>query len=177
MKSEATVKAKVENLLKPIFVEAKELFGEIKKLEEAIAKRAYEFFEKRGGKHGNDLNDWFLAESELLKPVPIEIKDTEDIVTVIAEVPGFAAEDIKVSVEDNVLMINGKFTKTEEKKEEGKVVFSEIKSTQFLRELVLPAIVDMSKAEAVLKDGVLTLTLPKLVIAEKEKKEIEVKIV
>ena len=30
-----------------------------------IARRAYEFYEQRGGEHGRDLDDWLLAENEL----------------------------------------------------------------------------------------------------------------
>jgi len=30
-----------------------------------IARRAYEFYEQRGGVHGRDLDDWLLAENEL----------------------------------------------------------------------------------------------------------------
>jgi len=33
-----------------------------------IARRAFEIFESRGHVHGNDREDWFLAESELLTP-------------------------------------------------------------------------------------------------------------
>ena len=32
---------------------------------EKIEQRAYEIFESRGGKHGNDLDDWLMAEREL----------------------------------------------------------------------------------------------------------------
>jgi len=34
---------------------------------EEIAKRAYELFMARGAEHGNDLDDWLLAESELVR--------------------------------------------------------------------------------------------------------------
>jgi hypothetical protein len=30
-----------------------------------IARRAYELYERRGGEHGRDLDDWLLAENEL----------------------------------------------------------------------------------------------------------------
>jgi hypothetical protein len=37
---------------------------------DAIARRAYERFETRGGEHGHDLEDWFEAERELGRQVP-----------------------------------------------------------------------------------------------------------
>jgi|SRR3954452_4259026 len=36
--------------------------------EEEVADRAYEFFQRRGGEHGHDLDDWFEAERQLAKP-------------------------------------------------------------------------------------------------------------
>lgn len=36
-------------------------------LQEQIRFRAYELFEKRGGEHGRDLDDWLQAEVELLR--------------------------------------------------------------------------------------------------------------
>ena len=39
-----------------------------------------------------DLDDWFRAESELLHPLPLELKETDGDFTVRAEVPGFTAE-------------------------------------------------------------------------------------
>lgn len=175
MKSEATVKAKVENLLNPLFVEAEQLFAEVESIEKAISQRAYDFFEQRGGKAGNDLEDWLLAESQVLRFLPLEMKEAEGVLTITAEVPGFSAEDIKISVADNRLIINGKSEKTDTKKEDGNIIFSERSSNQFLRELTLPAKVDLAKAEAKLKDGILSLTLPKLALAESETKQLEVK--
>ena len=39
---------------------------------EAIAKRAYEIYERRGGQHGADLDDWLEAERQL-KPGPSDV--------------------------------------------------------------------------------------------------------
>jgi len=36
-------------------------------IESTVAKRAYQIFEKRGRKHGFDLEDWVIAEKELLR--------------------------------------------------------------------------------------------------------------
>jgi HSP20 family protein len=146
----------------PIFVEAEKLFEQMKELSHAVARRAYEFFEARGRQFGNDLEDWFRAESELMRSVPVEVKETEDQITVRAEVPGFAANEIKVSVEPNYMVISGKSEKsTEEKKEQ--TVLSEFRSNQFCREVTFPAEVDPAKATANLKDGILELILAKAV--------------
>lgn len=157
---------------RPLFVEAEKLFDQVKEFTQSIAGRAYEFFEARGREFGHDLEDWFRAESELVRRVPVEIKEAENQITVRAEVPGFAANEIKVSLEPQQLIISGKTEKaTEEKKEE--TVFSEFRSNQFCRELTLPAEIDPAKTTATLKDGVLELVLAKA--AESKPVNVEVK--
>jgi HSP20 family protein len=144
----------------PIFVEAEKLFEQMKEFSQTVARRAYEYFEARGREFGHDLEDWFRAESELMRRVPVEIKEADGQITVRAEVPGFAADEIKVSVEPQRLVISGKSEEmTEEKKEQ--TLLSEFRSNQFCRELRLPGEVEPGKTTAVLKDGVLELVFAK----------------
>src|SRR5512145_432079 len=122
----------------PIFVEAEKLFEQMKEFSQSVARRAYEYFEARGREFGHDLEDWFRAESELMRRVPVEIKEADGQITVRAEVPGFAADEIKVSVEPQRLVISGKSEKTTEENKE-QTLLSEFRSDQFCRELMLPA--------------------------------------
>jgi len=156
----------------PIFVEAEKLFEQMKEFSQSVARRAYEYFEARGREFGHDLEDWFRAESELMRRVPVEIKEADGQITVLAEVPGFTADEIKVSVEPQRLVISGKSEKTEEEKTE-QTLLSEFHSNQFCRELRLPAEVDPDKTTAVLKDGVLELVFAKA--AESKPVAVEVK--
>jgi HSP20 family protein len=144
----------------PLFVEAEKLFEQMKELTRSIASRAYEFFEARGREFGHDLEDWVRAESEVMRRVPVEIKESENRITVRAEVPGFAANEIKVSVESDRLAISGSTEKASEEKTE-QTLHSEFSSSRFCRELRLPAEIDPSKTAAVLKDGILELSLAK----------------
>ena len=57
---------------------------------------------------GNDREDWFLAESELLTPVKVHLSESGEQLTARAEVPGFNSQEIKVSVEPHRLSISGK---------------------------------------------------------------------
>ena len=156
----------------PVFVEAEKLFEQMKEFSQSVARRAYEYFEARGREFGHDLEDWFRAESELMRRAPVEIKEADGQITVRAEVPGFAANEINVSVEPQRLVISGKSEKTtEDQKEE--TLLSEFRSNQFCRELRLPAEVDPAKTTAVLKDGVLELLLAK--VAESIAVNVEVK--
>jgi HSP20 family protein len=144
----------------PIFVEAEKLFEQMKEFSQSVARRAYEYFEARGGEFGHELEDWFRAESELMRRVPIEVKEADGQITVRAEVPGFAADEIKVSVEPQRLVISGKSEKTTEEKKE-QTLISEFRSNQFCRELRLPAEVEPDKTTAAFKDGVLELAFAK----------------
>jgi HSP20 family protein len=150
-----------ENQLSPIFVEAEKMFERFAELTRETSKRAFEFFKKRGGELGRELDDWFKAESEILRPVPVEITETDGQIKVTAAVPGFKAEEIQISVKDNTLILSGR-TEREEKKEDENTFYSEFRSDHFFRQLILPTEVDAEKTQADLKDGVLQLTMPKL---------------
>jgi HSP20 family protein len=154
----------------PIFVEAEKLFEQMKEFSQSVARRAYEYFEARGREFGHDLEDWFRAESELMRRVPVEVKEADGQITVRAEVPGFAPDEIKISVEPQRLVISGKSEKTTEKEQ---TLISEFRSNQFCRELRLPAEVEPDKTTAVLKDGVLELVFAKA--AESKPVAVEVK--
>ena len=127
---------------------------------DSIAKRAFELFEGNGRWLGRELDDWFRAEGELLHPLRLEMRESDGSFTVEAEVPGFTAQDLEINVEPRCLKIAGKReTKEEEKK--GKTIRSEWCADQILRAVDLPADVDTSKVNASLKDGMLTIELPK----------------
>ena len=96
---------------------------------------------------------------------PIDVSEEENAINVRAEVPGCKAEDIDIAVYGNTLTISGEKKLSEEKKEKG---YYHIESSygSFRRELTLPTDVDQNKIDAVCKNGVLSIKLPK---AEKSK--------
>jgi HSP20 family protein len=89
----------------------------------------------------------------------INVFETKDAFVVKADVPGMAESDVSVSVEDDVLVVRG------ERKcnppEGYKIHLRERAPVAFARKLPLPTRVDVNTVGAVLKDGVLTITLPK----------------
>lgn len=149
------------NGFKPVLVETEKMFERPAEFTRETAKKAYEFFERRGGEFGTELDDWFRAESEVLLPVRTEIAETPGKIDVRAAVPGFKPEEIKVSVKDNLLILSGE-TASREKREDENIVFSEWRSNRFCRQFLLSSEVDEEKTRATLKDGVLQLTLWKL---------------
>jgi HSP20 family protein len=125
-----------------------------------IARRAFEIFESRGYVHGNDQEDWFLAESELLTPVKFHLAVSGEQLTARAEVPGFSTQEIKVSVEPRRLSISGK-TEPREKRKSGKHSHSLSPAQLMFRVIDLPAEVDLSKVRATLSDGTLEVAMPR----------------
>jgi HSP20 family protein len=143
-----------------------EILRDMKEAFDSISRRAYEIFEANGRQFGRDIEDWFRAERELLHPVHMEVRDSDDMLTVKAEVPGFESKDLEISVEPTRLTLAGKreWTKEEEKE---KVLFSERRSNQIFRCIDLPVEVSPEKATATLKDGILELKMPKSTTARK----------
>jgi HSP20 family molecular chaperone IbpA len=148
---------------KPAIVDAQSLSARMKEVYEAVARRAYGFFEGRGYQHGHDFEDWLRAESELLCPVSVEIKDSKDQLTVLVEVPGFSVQEIEVSAEPKRLFINGKKEHALEKSD-SETVYMEEKVDELFRVVDLPTEVDTSKVGTTLEDGMLKITLPKTII-------------
>jgi HSP20 family protein len=136
------------------------LLHKIAEIRPKIAHRAYELFASRGFIHGHDLDDWFRAESELFREMPIRVTETDQALTFHAVVPGFIEKHLEISVEPRWLVIAGTHEKNSENKERGRTIYSET-SNQVFRAVSLPAEVDPSKAKAFLNNKELEITLPK----------------
>ncbi len=104
----------------------------------------------------------------------VDIVEEKDNMKVVAEIPGMEKDDIKVSVENDVLTISGERKQAFEQKEGDNFVRSELRSGAFSRSFTLPEHLDAEKISADYKNGLLTITLPK---TEKSKpKEIKVEV-
>lgn len=125
----------------------------------SIARRAFELFEGNGRWFGRDLDNWLRAEAELLHPVHMEVTESDGEFNVRAEVPGFTAKDLEIKVEPRSLRIAGKRETRHEKN--GKKMLCEWCADQMLRVVELPTEVDTNKVSASVKDGILTIDLPK----------------
>ncbi len=135
-----------------------------------IARRAYFLFEKRGGGHGNDRDDWFLAQSQLLMPVKFQVVERDDHLIAHAEVPGFSAHEIRVSVEPHHVRISGKAETSGEHGTGKEIMYSLSHSLmpaeQIFHVAELPTEVDPSKAKVTLKNGKLEIAMPKAAPAQ-----------
>ncbi len=116
---------------------------------------------------------FFTPELKTWMPV-IDIAENNGNIEVRAEIPGVNKEDLKVTVDGDVLSISGerkKETETKDKK------FHRIERYygKFCRTINLPYTVEMDKVKASYKDGVLNITLPKPESAKTKEIEVEVK--
>ena len=144
-------------------VKAAKIEGSIERMEhlnDAISRRAFELFEQEGRVEGHHLHHWLEAERELLHPVHMRMEETDEEFVVRAELPGFTASDIEVSVEPRRVIITGKRESNEEVKQGG-AVYTEQCSDEIFRTMELPTEVNVMKVTATLKDGVLNVQLPK----------------
>ena len=102
--------------------------------------------------------------------VPMNVKAEDDAFVITAWLPGLDADDLHIEVLDDTVVLEGEF-----KAPEGEgLLLQEIPVGPFKRAITLPTELEPGKAEAELKDGVLTLRLPKAEAVRP--KEIKVKV-
>ena len=104
----------------------------------------------------------------------VDIGEKDNAYEVTADMPGFEEKNIEVQVVNGSLSIKGERTSEKEEKKKEYYV-SERAFGSFERSFPLPEGVDTDKIEASLKNGVLTVTLPKTAEAQKPARKIEVK--
>ncbi len=125
-----------------------------------IARRAYELFEGRGRAPGNELDDWFRAEAEMLQPLKLDLTESNDAFAVRTPVPGFKASELMVAVDPRRLTIAGKHDSGVETKDAEKGRTAE--AHHLFHVLDLGAEIDPSRVAAGLRGDMLELVLPKV---------------
>lgn len=90
----------------------------------------------------------------------VDVTETDRKIKVTAELPGLSMEDVDVSLERNMLTIRGE-KKQEREQRAHNYLRSERSYGSFTRSIPLPAQVSPDEIDAVFRNGVLTVTLPK----------------
>ena len=88
----------------------------------------------------------------------VDICETEEEITVLADLPGVASGDLDINVEDRRLTITGMVKEPEDRLQR---IYGEYGIGGYTRSFKLGDTIDQTKINASLKDGVLTLVLPK----------------
>ena len=102
--------------------------------------------------------------AEQTKPGPVftpnvDIFETNRAIIMLAEIPGVKAADLSIDLRDDILTLTGDVKPLNRPEEED--ILIEYQFGRFYRQFTLAEAIDQSKIDAVLKNGILRLTLPK----------------
>lgn len=97
--------------------------------------------------------------------MPVDVTEDGDELRVVADLPGYATDDIDVTVDDDELTIAAERSDETDAADDG-IVRRERRSTTVRRTLELPVAVDEDGASATYANGVLTVVLP--IVAERD---------
>lgn len=100
----------------------------------------------------------------------VDIYETEREVAVIADMPGVTVDGIELSLEDNILTLQGHRVLQQQS---GRILLEEYESGHYLRRFTVAETIDQEQIEASLADGVLTVRLPKAIPAQPRKIEVK----
>lgn len=116
---------------------------------------------------------WWPARILGVSAPALDLYEEKDYIVAKVELPGMTKEDIEVNISDGQLTVKGEKKKEEEIKEED-YYRSERAYGAFSRTVELPKGIEVEKAQASFKNGVLEIRLPKS--EEAKKREIPVKV-
>lgn len=112
----------------------------------------------------------------------VDVYQTERTIVVYAQAAGADMNDVTVSIEGDadIVLIEGRRVRPEylvfpKKRDQGAFFAEECVWGEFYRRIILPESVEIEKAEAKIKNGVLILVLPLLKPTEKEKVRLRVR--
>ena len=138
------------------------LFEQVMTTAEKIRQRAFEVFQRRSDAGDRSLDDWLQAEREVILSPESELIEKDGKFRVRVAVPGFDAQDLRVTAIPGALVVRAK-AKHKHEKSEGEVYFCEFGQRQLFRWLDLPAPINPDTVTANLEQGILQLTAAKAV--------------
>ena len=101
--------------------------------------------------------NWEMDENQIY--FPVDVKETNDIFTITAMLPGLKPEEVEIQIVNETVSLKGEFKP--EIDEQAAYILQERPSGKFCRTVTLTDMVDASKAEAKMENGILTLSIPK----------------
>ncbi len=92
--------------------------------------------------------------------MPVDVLDVGEAILIRASMPGVKAENLKITVNGNILALKGE-AEADVELEGATYLRRERHASAYNRSITLPLAVEADQAQAVLLDGILSLTLPK----------------
>lgn len=123
------------------------------------------------GDNGRDVGSARRTGAESVLRPPVDIYETGDGITLQADMPGVSKERLNLRVEGNNLLVEGSIGI--EPQQQMTALYADVRSTVYRRSFALSNELEADKIDANLKDGLLTLRIPKR--AELRARRIEVK--
>ncbi|MEK7151220.1 MAG: Hsp20/alpha crystallin family protein [Patescibacteria group bacterium] len=102
-----------------------------------------------------------IIQSEEEGQLTVDVYQTNDEIIIKSTIAGVTADDIDVTITNEMVTIKG-HRKHEDKVKESDYYYQELYWGSFSRSIILPEEIDADKAKASMKNGILTLRLPKL---------------
>jgi len=171
------IESRIEKNVKPIPVPYDEFEAFPKHVEEffdMIARRPFELVEKTPLLFGRELEHLIRTQPEVSRPIFLKLYETEEDLIVRAEVPGFTEKELNIVCEPWRVIISGKRELHEEGKVERKQEFPYYtEKTNLYRSVKLPVEIKPEHVKAILRHGMLELTLPKAEVVKKVKIEVK----
>jgi HSP20 family protein len=126
-------------------------------------------------KQESSFDEEYDKDSSLQKEgqLTVDVFETEKNIIIQSAVAGVEPEDLDISIEKDMVSIRGTRERRIEEKTEN-FFHQECFWGRFSREIVLPSEVDKNKAEAAIKNGVLTIKIPKINTSKSKKLNISV---
>lgn len=105
---------------------------------------------------------------------PLDLVDEGDAVVLTVELPGFESSDVDVTLDDRTLTVDAERSAVDDRADEGEYEYLRRERRASVRRSVrLPEAVDESDASASYDGGVLTVTLPKVGVADAHRIDVE----
>ena len=137
------------------------VFAALEKMMNETRRRAFEFYERRGGAPGSDLDDWLRAERELLWASTAELVEDEKQFRVHLAVPGVEPNHLRITALPQTIVVRAESSHQHER-QEGRVHFCEFNGRRLLRSFNLQTPIDVDRVSATLDKGVLEITATKV---------------
>jgi HSP20 family molecular chaperone IbpA len=136
------------------------VFDQLEKAIEKIQQRAFSLFEQRGERPGLDLEDWLLAEHEVLGTSLAELVESDKEWKLKVAVPGVEPKDVTVTAtpESVILQANWSHRHSEAN---GEIRFCEFSREALCRQFGLSSSIDVNSVSASLDKGVLHVVATK----------------
>jgi|SRR3990167_2048199 len=123
-----------------------------------------------GGESDETNREEWISEYE--GQLTLDVYQTKDNVVIKSTIAGVKSEDLDITIANDMVTIKGERKKEEEAKEED-YFYQECYWGSFSRSIILPVDIDVEGVEADLKDGILTVILPKAAKAKTKKIKIK----